>query len=60
LLLPALWSAWLTWIGFAGAPDEPVIGRLTPEIEGKDTDGRAFKLSDSRGKVVLLSFWGDW
>ncbi|MCA8971731.1 MAG: hypothetical protein KDC95_18210 [Planctomycetes bacterium] len=35
-------------------------GLPAPEIEGKDTNGIAFKLSDYRGKVVLLDFWGDW
>jgi len=36
------------------------IGRVAPEIEGEDIDGVAFKLSDYRGKVVVLDFWGDW
>jgi hypothetical protein len=36
------------------------IGMPAPDIVGKDLDGVAFKLSDYRGKVVLLSFWGDW
>ena len=36
------------------------IGKVAPEIEGRDTDGVPFKLSDYRGKVVFLDFWGDW
>jgi len=36
------------------------IGKLAPEIEGTDFDGTKFKLSDYRGRVVLLDFWGDW
>ena len=36
------------------------VGKVAPEIEGEDVDGKKFKLSDYRGKVVLLSFWGDW
>ncbi|MGH7140426.1 MAG: TlpA family protein disulfide reductase [Pirellulales bacterium] len=36
------------------------IGKTVPEIEGEDLDGVTFKLSDYRGKVVLLNFWGDW
>lgn len=36
------------------------VGKVAPEIEGIDIDGEAFKLSDYRGKVVLLDFWGDW
>ncbi len=38
----------------------PEIGKPVPEIEGTDTDGKPFKLSDYRGKVVMLDFWGDW
>ena len=36
------------------------IGMQAPEIEGEDLDGVTFKLSDYRGKVVVLDFWGDW
>jgi len=36
------------------------IGKEAPEIEGEDIDGNKFKLSDYRGKVVVLDFWGNW
>ena len=36
------------------------VGKVAPEIEGPDIDGENFKLSDYRGKVVMLDFWGDW
>ena len=36
------------------------IGMIAPEIEGKDVFERPMKLSEFRGKVVLLDFWGDW
>jgi hypothetical protein len=36
------------------------VGNIAPEIEGQDLDGVAFKLSDYRGKVIFLDFWGDW
>jgi hypothetical protein len=36
------------------------IGSVAPEIQGTDTEGRKMKLSDYRGKVVVLDFWGDW
>ncbi|MBM3833821.1 MAG: PDZ domain-containing protein [Verrucomicrobia bacterium] len=45
------------------ASAEPVsakVGQPAPEIEGEDVDGKKFKLSDYKGKVVLLDFWGDW
>lgn len=37
-----------------------VVGKVAPEIEGEDTDGRKFRLSDYRGKAVVLDFWGAW
>jgi hypothetical protein len=36
------------------------IGKAAPDIEGEDLDGLKFKLSEYRGKVVVLDFWGDW
>ena len=36
------------------------IGLIAPDIEANDLDGIAFKLSDYRGKVVVIDFWGDW
>lgn len=35
-------------------------GAPAMEIEAEDLDGVSFKLSDYRGKVLLLDFWGDW
>lgn len=35
-------------------------GDLAPDIVGKDADGKDVKLSDHRGKVVLVNFWGTW
>ena len=36
------------------------IGKEAPEITGENGAGVAMKLSDYRGKVVLIDFWGDW
>jgi hypothetical protein len=36
------------------------VGNLAPDIENEDLDGETFKLSDYRGKVVMLDFWGNW
>lgn len=33
------------------------IGRTAPDLTGRDTAGRAMKLSDHAGKVVILMFW---
>ena len=36
------------------------VGGVAPEIVGEDIAGKPMRLSDYRGKVVLLDFWGDW
>lgn len=33
------------------------LGKTAPEIEGVDLEGQPMKLSDYRGKVVVLAFW---
>ena len=38
------------------SPDKPVA----PEFELKDIDGKVHKLSDYRGKVVIVNFWATW
>lgn len=38
----------------------PQVNQNAPEISGEDVDGKEFKLSDYRGKVVVLDFWGFW
>lgn len=34
------------------------VGKIAPEIVGPDMDEAEFKLSDYRGKIVVLDFWG--
>jgi len=36
------------------------IGKEAPDITGKDFDNVEFKLSDSRGKVTVVVFTGEW
>jgi thiol-disulfide isomerase/thioredoxin len=36
------------------------VGAVAPEIAGSDIDGQQMRLSDHRGKVVLLVFWASW
>ena len=36
------------------------VGREAPDFLTEDVDGTEFRLSDYRGKVVLLDFWGFW
>lgn len=35
-------------------------GEMAPAFEATLRDGQAFKLSDMRGRYVLLDFWGSW
>ena len=37
-----------------------VLGKVAPDFEAEDEKGQKFKLSDYRGKVVVLDFWGFW
>ncbi len=43
--------------GFGGKYN---VGDMAPDFEAAGLDGTAFKLSDYRGKVVLLDFWATW
>lgn len=36
------------------------VGRTPPEIKGVDQNGVEFKLSDFKGKVVVVDFFADW
>ena len=36
------------------------IGKIAPDFTQADTSGNAVKLSDFRGKYVLVDFWASW
>ncbi|HZZ73713.1 MAG TPA: TlpA disulfide reductase family protein [Pirellulales bacterium] len=36
------------------------IGKVAPDMEGQDADGKRFKLSDYKGKVIVVDFWATW
>ena len=36
------------------------VGMAAQDLEGDDQEGKRFKLSDFRGKVVLLYFWSEY
>jgi len=33
---------------------------MAPDFPAVDTNGESFRLSDYRGQVVMLDFWGFW
>jgi thiol-disulfide isomerase/thioredoxin len=47
---------WLLLLLLTAEPDTP----KAKDFEAKDLTGAVVRLSDLRGKVVLLNFWGIW
>ena len=65
LMIPILRMALLCLIflvpALSGAADlKPWPGGPTPELELRELDGRGHRLTDYRGKVVLVNFWATW
>lgn len=46
--------------GFLYELDHLQVGMVAPEFESVDENGVPWKLSDYRGKVVVVDFWGFW
>ena len=38
----------------------PIAGHLAPDFELKTLDGKTLRLSDYRGKPVVVNFWATW
>lgn len=36
------------------------VGKQPPDLFGKDLNGKTIRLSDYRGSVVMVTFWGTW
>lgn len=66
LILVALLICGLALVAFllktsdSPPPPKATIGLPAPAFELKDTEGRTWKLSDLKGKVVFVNFWASW
>src|SRR5262249_34484534 len=38
----------------------PAVGKPVPEVVSQDLDGKKVKLSDLKGKAVVLDIWATW
>jgi peroxiredoxin len=60
LLLPIA----LAWLPFVSSAQDRVtnvkVGDMAPEITMTSPDGEVLKLTQLKGKVVLLDFWASW
>lgn len=44
----------------AGRVQGQLVGQVAPDFQLQSIDGKDLKLSDFRGKAVLLNFWATW
>jgi hypothetical protein len=47
-------------LSIEAAREKLIEGGASTDVIGKDLDGVEFKLSDYKGNIILLSFWGHW
>ncbi|MCE9534575.1 MAG: TlpA family protein disulfide reductase [Planctomycetes bacterium] len=61
-----IWTAALLVTAFAisgcqqESESEAPPGQTAPEISGSGVDGKSIRLSEFKGKVVLVDFWATW
>lgn len=44
----------------SGTSSNTLVGSPAPVTQAEDVEGKVFALSDFKGKVVVLDFWGFW
>jgi len=54
------WAALCALLLAGVAQASPGIGEAPPDLLGKTTKGEEVRLSDRRGKVVMVGFWASW
>lgn len=59
LLLSVIFLIPLLFMAFT-SPLPSKVGDKAPEFKLKDLNGKEVKLSDYKGKIVLIDFWATW
>jgi thiol-disulfide isomerase/thioredoxin len=57
---PGLWAPYPSAAEAASRPVGSARGQRFPNLRFSDSQGREHRLSDFRGKLVLVHFWGSW
>lgn len=60
LVLSGVWLLANRADGAAAFPQVTEVNRPAPDFQLQTLDGATVNLSDYRGKIVLLNFWGTW
>ncbi|PZE21982.1 redoxin domain-containing protein [Paenibacillus xerothermodurans] len=55
-----LLGVWTLWSSLYASEEKPVEGSKAPDFTLVGSDGRQHKLSDYKGKTVMVNFWGTW
>ncbi len=58
--MPGFFLALAAALGLAGCARPSSLDDRAPDFEAPDLQGRTFRLSELRGKAVLLDFWATW
>ncbi|HET8882725.1 MAG TPA: TlpA disulfide reductase family protein, partial [Solimonas sp.] len=58
-------AGWLSAAVFALAlaaahAGPPAVGDIPPDVLGSGADGRPVRVSDFRGRVLIMTFWASW
>ena len=54
------WGAYMSRKSPGAPVSGPSVGSYAPDFELQSTDGRTVKLSDLKGKAVVVNFWATW
>lgn len=57
---PTLWGPYLSKVEAAQAPVGNKVGQRFYDLAFKDENGKRVTISELRGKVVFVHFWGSW